>query len=88
MRAAAGLTLAFVGAIAATVIARGVQPTDSPYLVELDAVVADDSGRAVTGLRQEDFQVKEDGRPVALKTFEAVADTGASGRAVARSIVL
>ncbi len=75
-------------ALAAVVIVRAAQSADTPYLVELDAVVIDESGRAVTGLRQEDFQVKEDGRPVELKTFDAVADTAAGERGVARSIVL
>jgi VWFA-related protein len=87
MRSLFALALAVSGAVAAVVIVRAAQSADSPYLVELDAVVVDDSGRSVTGLRQEDFQVKEDGRPVDLKTFDAVADTG-NGRGVARSIVL
>jgi VWFA-related protein len=88
MRSLFALALAVSGAVAAVVIVRAAQSADSPYLVELDAVVVDDSGRSVTGLPQEDFQVKEDGRPVDLKTFDAVADTGNGGRGVARSIVL
>jgi VWFA-related protein len=88
VRSLLALILAVSGALAAAVVVRSAQSTDSPYLVELDAVVIDDSGRAVTGLRQEDFQVKEDGRPVELKTFDAVIDTGDGGRRVARSIVL
>ena len=88
MRSLLALILAVSGASAAVVVVRSAQSTDSPYLVELDAVVIDDSGRAVAGLRQEDFQVREDGRPVELKTFDAVIDTGDGGRGVARSIVL
>ena len=88
MGALSRLTFAVIGAIAAAAVARGAQSADGPYLVEVDAVVVDDSGRAVTGLRQDDFQIREDGRPVELKTFEAVADTGDAGRAGARSIVL
>jgi VWFA-related protein len=88
MRSLLALILAVSGASAVVVVVRSAQSTDSPYLVELDAVVIDDSGRAVTGLRQEDFQVKEDGRPVDLKTFDAVIDTSDGGRSVARSIVL
>jgi VWFA-related protein len=88
MRRLLALALAVSGVVAAVVIVRAAQSADSPYLVELDAVVVDDSGRSVTGLRQEDFQVKEDGRPVDLKTFDAVADRGDGGRGVARSIVL
>jgi len=74
-----------LGVVAATALLRA-QPADSPYLVELDVVVVDDGGRAVSGLKQEDFQVREDGRPVELKTFDSVVDT--DDRPVARSIVL
>jgi VWFA-related protein len=88
MRRLLALILAVSGTSAAVVVVRSAQSTDSPYLVELDAVVIDDSGRPVTGLRQEDFQVREDGRSVELKTFDAVIDTGDGGRSVARSIVL
>lgn len=88
MRRLLTLILAVSSTLAAGVIVSAMQSADSPYLVELDAVVIDESGRAVTGLRQEDFQVKEDGRPVELKTFDAVIDTADGGRGVARSIVL
>jgi VWFA-related protein len=88
MRTLSALAFAVIGAGAAVVLARGAQPADGPYLVEIDAVVTDDAGRAVTGLRQEDFQIKEDGRPVELKTFDAVVDAGEGGAGVARSIVL
>jgi VWFA-related protein len=88
MRMPSAVALAAIGAITAASVGRGAQSADSPYLVEIDAVVTDESGRVVTGLRQADFQVREDGRPVELKTFDAVADTGDGGRGVARSIVL
>jgi len=88
MRRLLALILAVSGTLAAVVIVSATQSADSPYLVELDAVVIDESGRAVTGLRQEDFQVKEDGKPVELKTFDAVVETGAGGRGIPRSIVL
>jgi len=74
--------------IAAGVVVRAGQQAAATYLVEIDAVVTDDAGKAVVGLSQEDFQVKDDGRPVELKTFEAVSDGGPDGRPVARSIVL
>jgi VWFA-related protein len=76
-----------LGAIGATSGASQDQPAQAQYLVELDAVVLDGDDRPVTGLRQEDFQIKEDGHVVDLKTFEAVADTN-EGRRVSRSIVL
>ena len=65
-----------------------IRPPQSPYLVELDAVVLDGADRPVAGLRQEDFQIKEDGRVVEVKTFDAIADTGRDRTGVPRSIVL
>ena len=41
-------------------------------LVEVDVVVIDKSGRPVRGLRKEDFEIGEDGRPVGIATFAAV----------------
>jgi len=72
--------------IAAGIVVRAGQPQPTTYLVELDAVVTDDAGKPVAGLKQEDFEVKDDGKRVELKTFDAVADT--DERRVARSIVL
>ena len=43
-----------------------LQNTD---LVDLDVVVTDGGGRPITGLKQDDFQIREDGKPVALQTF-------------------
>jgi VWFA-related protein len=57
------------------------------FLVELDAVVLDDEDRPVAGLKQEDFQIKDDGHLVDVKTFDAVADTP-TNRPPQRSIVL
>ncbi len=81
------LSVALAGAVlvATTVIASQDQAA-SPYLVELDAVVLDGSDKPVAGLRQEDFQIKEDGRVVDVKTFDAITDGG--GTSVQRSIVL
>ena len=81
LQVAAALVL---GAIAAPIIASQEQ---AQYLVELDVVVLDDDDRPVPGLKQEDFQVKEDGHAVELKTFDAVADVP-GGRSPQRSIVL
>jgi VWFA-related protein len=76
-----------LGAIGATAVASQDQSAQAQYLVELDAVVLDGDDHPVAGLRQEDFQIKEDGHLVDLKTFDAVADTG-EGRRISRSIVL
>ena len=66
-------------------IAASQEPAQ--YLVELDAVVLDGDEKPVPGLKQEDFEVREDGRVVELKTFDAVAETP-GGRPFQRSIVL
>ena len=42
-------------------------------LVDVDVVVTDDDGKPVTGLKKDDFDVREDGKPVELKTFVPVA---------------
>ena len=41
-------------------------------VIEVDVVVTDKSGRPIRGLRQEDFEVFEDGKPVTWSTFVAV----------------
>lgn len=41
-------------------------------MIRLDVSVVDASGRAVPGLRAEDFEVREDGREVPLVYFEAI----------------
>ena len=41
-------------------------------VVEVDVVVTDKSGRPVRQLRQEDFELFEDGKPVEVATFSAV----------------
>jgi VWFA-related protein len=68
----------FVGAAAvmaaAAVIPRAaaIQLQSSGDLVELDVAVVDRDGRRVAGLKPSDFQVKDDGQRVDVKTFEAV----------------
>ena len=77
VRAAAAL---FAAAVVTVTAQQGT------YLVELDAVVTDDGGRPVVSLKQNDFEVKDDGKPVEIKTFDEITDTVA--HPVARSIVL
>jgi VWFA-related protein len=50
------------------------QPTfkSTVNLVEVDVVVIDKSGRPVRGLAKEDFEIREDGKPVEVATFTAV----------------
>jgi VWFA-related protein len=84
MRSLVALAALVLAAIAAPIVASQEQ---AQYLVELDVVVLDDDDRPVPGLKQGDFQVKEDGHAVELKTFDAVADIP-GGRSPQRSIVL
>lgn len=47
-------------------------------VVNIDVFVTDKKGNRVRGLTQADFQVFEDGKPMAITNFYAVADDGAS----------
>jgi VWFA-related protein len=42
-------------------------------LVQVDAVVLDARGNPIEGLKEEDFEIREDGRPQTIQEFEAVA---------------
>lgn len=74
--------------VAATLLAERAPAVPATDAVELDAVVVDAGGRPVTGLRQEDFQIRDDGRPVSLTSFSEVAALGTGGRRDGRSMVL
>ena len=52
--------------------ARQTPFTSGINLIVVDVVVAGRNGQLVRGLRQEDFEVFEDGKPVAVVSFEAV----------------
>jgi VWFA-related protein len=56
-------------------------------LVDLDVVVTDDDGRPVTGLRREEFEVREDGKPVTLATFTPIA-AGTNGSEPRTMVIL
>jgi VWFA-related protein len=57
-------------------------------LVELDVVALDRQDLPVAGLRQEDFQIKEDGRVVDIKTFAHVTTLGSTQPDDARVVTL
>ena len=57
-------------------------------LVDVDVVVTDGEGRPVTGLQKEDFDLREDGKPVALQTFMARTATEAADDDTGRSVVI
>ena len=66
------------------------KPTPAPSidLVELDVVVTDHNGQHVPGLKREDFEVKEDGKVVDIKTFMAVSAGGSTKLDDGRSMVV
>jgi hypothetical protein len=55
-------------------------------LVDVDVVVTDDDGKPVTRLKKDDFDVREDGKPVELKTFVSLATS--EDMSVPRSMVI
>jgi VWFA-related protein len=86
----ATVTVVLVLGLAAFPRLAGQKASSSPRttLVELDAVVVDSNDRPVRGLHQEDFQIKEDGRAVAVTSFAEVSASGIAGRTDGRSVVL
>jgi VWFA-related protein len=83
--------LVVVGACLAVVTLVAEQKTAPPprtTFVELDAVVVDGKDRPVRGLHPEDFQIKEDGRAVAVTSITEVSAAGMGGADDGRSVVL
>ncbi len=72
-------------AIAFAATAHGANVAPAPDRVVLDVIVADSSGHPLSGLHAEDFQIKEDGHPVAIDSCEEV---GSASEPANRSIVL
>jgi hypothetical protein len=82
-------TAVIMGVFLLLAIRPSAQRSDpSADLVELDVVVLDGDDRPIRDLRQEDFEVKEDGQRVDVKTFAAVVAVGTTRRDDARSVVL
>src|SRR6185295_4760825 len=73
---------------AAPAAQRTPPAASSGDLVELDVVALDRQDQPVAGLRREDFQVKEDGRVVDIKTFAHVTALGSTQPDDARSVSL
>src|SRR4029077_10137092 len=82
IRPAAGLALSLLLATALPVAAQQAAGSSSKpaetfgtaidvSVVNLDVFVTDKKGKPVTGLRQEDFEILEDGKPVAISNFYA-----------------
>lgn len=68
----AALKVAFLAVVAAVV---ALQNTASEF-VELDVVAIDHASQVIRDLARQDFEVKDDGRPVVIETFTAVAARG------------
>jgi VWFA-related protein len=79
----AGTALLLGLALSARPDARAIQND-----VFISAVVVDEHGMTVDGLTQNQFQVKDDGRRVAIDSFREVKALGVGGRGDARSLVL
>jgi VWFA-related protein len=78
-------------AIVSSGLVLAAQPTPevpSGDLVELDVVVLDKYEQPVAALQQEDFQIKEDGHPVDVKTFTPVTTLGSLQADDARIVTL
>ena len=64
---------AVVAAVLSALLSASQGPAlDTADFVEIDAVVVDNKDQPVHGLKQGDFSVREDGRPVAISTFTEV----------------
>lgn len=70
----AGVSVLFAGAAALTAQQKPQEPgfsfRTSAQLVNVTVTVTDQNGRFVPGLRKEDFEVYEDGKPVAITHFD------------------
>ncbi len=98
LKLAGSTALALLGSLAILQPASGAPPAapapapaEQPFtesidvrVVNLEVFVADRSGHPVTGLDKNDFELSEDGRPVAITNFYAQAGpAGVSGPAAA-----
>lgn len=89
MRVTRHIAAALVVLLGAAASAQRPQPNPSSNdLVELDVVALDRDNRPVADLRQEDFTIKEEGRPVELKTFAKVTALGSTQADDGRVMVL
>ncbi len=79
--------LAGVLLITAAPVAKQTPAPGSHAMVELDVSVTDKTG-ILTDLRQDEFQVQDDGKKVELKTFTSVVARGSTAQGDGREIVI
>jgi len=48
-------------------------------VINVDVSATDDKGRPVTGLKKGDFELLEDGKPIAISNFETITLASAAG---------
>jgi len=75
VRAACLLVACVLGTIAAAQ-RKSPPPAQDGELVELDIVALDKHQQTVSDLRQDEFQIRENGHPVEIKTFDYVVALG------------
>lgn len=81
--------LLFVAVLSAVLAASQVQqPAAGIDFVEIDAAVLDNKGRPIRGLQQDDFTIREDGKPVNITTFSEVSGPVRNDPDSARTVVL
>ena len=81
-------TLSGALGLAVTLSAQQTPFISRSDLVVVPAVVVDGGGQPILGLTQDDFEVREDGKPVELTTFVGPDIAAASGGVDGRYIVL
>src|SRR6185295_13063464 len=78
-----GIGLGLLAALAVPLLAQEPPPEDSfaeaveVSVVNLDVFVTDKKGQPLNGLKREDFEVYEDGKPVEISNFYAESRTEA-----------
>lgn len=82
------ITMTAVACVMATLAAQRPPAPPTGDLVELDVVVVGRDGQTVGLLRRDDFEVKDDGRRVDIKTFDEIKSTGSAPSDDSRSVIL
>ena len=88
MGARCGAVLHRAGVPAAVALLSLALQNPAGDLVELDIAVVARDGSTITGLQQKDFQIKEDGKVVEIKTFTAVSADGVSPDSARQMVLL